>query len=62
MPTRGQAADTRSVRVALRIPDSVFGAADRIAKRLNAVYTGEAEKPDPFVAEAARRTLRRNDW
>ncbi len=33
-----------------------------VTERLNAVYTGEAEEPDSFVAEAARRTLRRNDW
>jgi hypothetical protein len=35
-------------------------AREDITERLNAVYSEELSEPDPFLAEAARRTLRRN--
>lgn len=31
-----------------------------VTERLNAVYSEEPAEPDPFLAEAARRTFRRN--
>ena len=31
-----------------------------VTQRLNAVYSDHPAEPDPFLAEAARRTLRRN--
>ena len=35
---------------------------DRITSALNAVYATEDAKPDPFLTEAARRTLARDRW
>jgi antitoxin MazE6 len=35
-------------------------AREDITERLNAVYSEELSEPDPFLAEAARRTVRRN--
>ena len=55
----------------LRVPRSQFysraveaylkeTAREDITERLNAVYSEEHSEPDPFLAEAAKRTLRRN--
>jgi metal-responsive CopG/Arc/MetJ family transcriptional regulator len=35
-------------------------AREDVTERLNAVYSEELPEPDPFLSEAARRTLRRN--
>jgi metal-responsive CopG/Arc/MetJ family transcriptional regulator len=81
---------TKSMKVAVSIPDPVFAQGEALAKRMklsrsklyakaldafvadhvnsaltaqiNAALDKIGNEPDPFVAEAARQTLKRVEW
>ena len=54
---------SRSALYAIAVAEYVAKHQDaKVTERLNAVYAAEPGKPDPALAKAHRRTLRRNEW